>query len=136
MRGTWQGSGTWQAGGPDLGGLAPVALLFFIAYAATAAIAQVIVWIAVIMGVLVTAAAVSLVLLWRATRRREAAYEASPQHQRLIAQNARPQVSKGIQSPAIENHYHVHHHYAGAPEAARVIRAIPGAAGDAITERK
>lgn len=132
MRGTWQGGGTWQTGGPDLGRLAPVALLFFIAYAATAAIAQVIVWLAVITGVLVTAAAVALVLLWRATRRREAAYEASAQHQRLIAGNARPQVSKGTQPPAIVNNYHVHHHYAEAPEAARVIRAIPGTAGDAI----
>ena len=44
-----------------------------------------------------------------------------------------PQAATGAQ-PAIEQHYHVHHHYAASPEPARVIRVLPGQAGSPITE--
>ena len=44
-----------------------------------------------------------------------------------------PQAVTGARPAAIENHLHIHHHYAG-PEPARVRTAITGQAGDAITE--
>lgn len=44
-----------------------------------------------------------------------------------------PQAVTGAR-PAIENHFHVHHHYADGREPVRVFTAIPGQAGDALTE--
>ena len=44
-----------------------------------------------------------------------------------------PQVKQGTTMSAIENHYHIHFDPADR-EAARIIRAIPGIAGDAITK--
>lgn len=51
----------------------------------------------------------------------------------VITARPAPQVTHAP-PPAIETHYHVHHHYAAAPEPARVITtASPATAGD-ITE--
>jgi hypothetical protein len=133
-RGTWQGSGTWQTSGLDLGAATGPAVLVVIAAAAVTVIAQIIVWLAVITGILVLAGAAVLVLVWRHTKRREAAYEASPQHQQLIGAKVTPQVSQGTPAPSIVNNYYIRIDPADR-EAARIIRtALPGMAGDIITE--
>ncbi len=62
--------------------------------------------------------------LWRDTGAPPAQLYAEPVTE--LPRTERPQ--------AIEQHFHVHHHYAE-PEPARVT-AIPGTAGDAITEGK
>lgn len=69
-------------------------------------------------GVLSVAAVVAL-MRWQ--DRRQAALTA--RGPLLVTRPAAaPQVTRGTAPPAVENHYHVHHHYAEAPEAARVIR--------------
>ena len=45
-----------------------------------------------------------------------------------------PQVSQGTAPPAIENHYHVHFDPADREAAAIIRQALPGMAGDIITE--
>ena len=80
----------------------------------------------------------AVVALSRVTARREAAFGArlAAAHQRgTLTATVIPQVTQEATArPAIEQHFHVHHHYADSREPARVIRtALPGQAGAAIT---
>lgn len=119
MKGTWKGSGTWKSDGPDPAVVVAVLIAVLLVGGSGAAVAHVVtsllVIAAIVVGVLVAASVAALFLLWRATRHREAAYEASDRHQQIMATVAeitgKPQVTQGTQPPAIENHYHVHHHY-------------------------
>lgn len=63
--------------------------------------------LAAVIAIAVTCGVITLavvVLLARGTRRREAAYAASPQHRRAIGAAVIPQVTRGTPLPAIEYH--------------------------------
>lgn len=131
-KGTWQGSGTFQTdGGPDpavvLAVLIGVLLIGGSGAALISAISSVLVIAAIVIGVLVVAGAAALVLLWRATRRREARYAVSERHQRIMATvaeiTAEPQVTQRVPLPAVEQHVHHHYYGADAQPAFRVVRA-------------
>ena len=85
-------------------------------------------------GILFVAAVVALM---RWTGRREAAFAralAVRSQPATLTATVTPQVTYA-KPPAVEQHVHYHVHVAAAPEAARVIRtALPGTAGDKITE--
>lgn len=119
------------------GGIAGIGVLVAIVIAAEV-IAHAIVWLIAgsMAGIVVSLAAV--VLLTRPLRRweREASVELErTRPARLAAMRAAPQVTATVVPPAIEQHFHLHLH-GDASEAARVIRTIPGYAGEAITEGK
>ena len=134
-RGTWQGSGTWQSSGPDFGDVALIFAVCVVAGVVVEVVLSVIVWIAIGLGILIGAAIVAVVLVWRRTRQREAAYEASPQHQRLIAATVTPQVIQGTPPSAVINNYYIRIDPADR-ESARIIRQLPGIAGGIISEEK
>ena len=128
-RGTWQGSGTWQTGGPDPGVIVAVLIAVLLlggsGAAVASAVASLLVIAAVVVGVLVLTAAAVLFFVWRATRRREAAYAVSDRHQQIMAEvTGKPQVTQGTVPPAIEYHIHNHHHYAA--DSREPARVIPG----------
>ena len=128
-RGTWQGSGSFNTGGPDpsvvLAVLIGVLLIGGSGAAVAHAVTGLLVTVAIVAGVLVVAAAVGLVFVWRATKRREAAYAMSDRHQRIMATVAeikKTQVTQSAPPPAIEQHVHHHHYYPDTQPALRVIR--------------
>ena len=125
-RGTWQGSGTFQTSGPDLDGLIVPVVLVAVAVAVIEFVLSIIVWLAIAAGVVLVIAAAGLIWWLRGAPKRKAEYAAlyaaAFKARRAVTATAAPQVSAGT-APAIENHYHVHHHYAASPEPAR---AIPG----------
>lgn len=129
MRGTWQGSGTWQSSGPDLDGLIVPVVICAVVIAVAEFILSIIVWLAIAAGVVLVAAVAGFVWWRRGEPERKARYDAiyaaafeARRRRGAITADAIPQVSQGT-APAIENHYHVHHHYAAGSEPAR---AIPG----------
>lgn len=86
-------------------------------------------------AVVIIAAGVALVVLIRRAEERSAERVAIWRAERWpeVGTADAAQIPRA-ERRAVENHYHVHHHYAG-PEPARAT-AIPGQAGDAITEGK
>ncbi len=114
------------------GSLAGIGVL--VAVIAAEVIARAIWWLIAgsVAGIIVSLAAV--VLLTRPLRRweREAAAELErTRPARLAAVRAASQVTAPVMPPAVAQHYHLHLH-GDAAEAARVIRTIPGYAGEAI----
>ena len=87
-------------------------------------ILSIIVWLAVAAGVVLVLVAAGLIWWLRGAPKRKAEYAAlyaaAFEARRTVTATAAPQVSAGT-TPAIENHFHVHHHYAASPEPARVI---------------
>ena len=125
--GTWQGSGTWQSSGPDLGGLIVPVVIAAALVAVVEFILSIIVWLAIAAGVVLVLAAAGLVWWLHGAPKRKAEYAAlyaaafeSRRPVQTVTATVIPQVPTGA-GPAIENHYHVHHHYAASPEPARVI---------------
>lgn len=124
MKGTWQGSGTWQTSGPDLG---DVGLIFVVVAAAgvvVEVVLSIIVWIAVALGI-VSALAVAL-LVWRLRGKpgREARFAAAIAAQReraTLTATAVPQVSRAA-TPAIEQHVHYHYHAADGQAVPAIMR--------------
>ena len=148
MKGTWQGWGTWQARGGGLGPLAAVVGVAVVVIGALEWLLARIWWL--IGGTVVLAAAVvaAYIALSRWTDRREARFaerrraELAERPAAGLPQRPRPAaVEAAPQPPAIVNHYHGPHLTIygrdGEEAAARIIRqALPGPAGDAITEGK
>jgi hypothetical protein len=129
-RGTWQGSGTWQtSGGMTAGGVAGliiVALAIGWAGKHARGITEATVITAVVLGAVCLGAVVAgVAIAWRSMRRRGVTWTPAspPASRQAVTAPLPPQVSRGT-PPAIENHYHVHHHYteAGERESAAVIR--------------
>ena len=77
MRGTWQGSGTWQSGGPDLGGLVVPVVIAAVAVAVAEFVLSIIVWLAIAAGVVLVLAAAGLIWWLRGAPKRRAAYDAA-----------------------------------------------------------
>lgn len=130
-------------GGGEGGGILVLAVLAVV----IEKVLHVIVQVMLVTGACAALAFMIVFLIARDTRRREAAYAASPQHQRLIGATATPpvtrvtpQVTQGTTPPVIVNHYGPQFHIYGEDgreAAARLIRPmIPGMAGDAITEEE
>jgi hypothetical protein len=147
-RGTWQGSGTWQTSGPGLGPLAAAAGIAVVVIGALEWLLARIWWLIGGTAVLAAAAIAAYIALARWTDRREARF-ADRRRTELAAQAAaelphRPRpaaVEAAPQPPAIVNHYHgpqiTIYGRDGEEAAARIIRqALPGTAGEAITEGK
>ena len=131
VRGTWQTGG---GGGPDLAPAATALVAAVLVFGAVSWLAARAWWILGGLAVLFALAGVGAVFAWHAVRRMKAADQAQIATIRTLRAGAFPQATQRTVPPAVENHYHVHHHYAEAPAPARVIRAIPGTAGDAITK--
>lgn len=131
-RGTWQGSGTWQTSGPDLRAVVLVAAVLLLGGSGVAAkvASGLFAFVIIAAVVVVLALAVTVFAIWRVSGGRGMVYRPNPP---AVTATGKPQVTQGT-PPAIENHYHVHHHYADSREPARVFTAIPGHAEDAITE--
>ena len=128
-RGTWQGSGTFQTGGPDPAAVIAILAVILLlgsggaAAAVMHAVTGLLVMLAVVVAVLMAAAVAGLFFVWRATRRREAAYAVSERHQRIMAEvRGMSQVPQKAEPPALEQHIHYHYHGGDAREPLRVIR--------------
>ena len=141
MRGSWQGSGTWQTSGPDLGGLVVPVVIAVVVVAVVEFILSIIVWLAVAAGVVLVLAAAGLIWWLRGAPKRKAEYAAlyaaafeARRPVQTVTATVIPQVQQPAQ-PEIHNHGPQFHFYgAASPEAVRVIRqALPG---EAITERE
>ena len=139
-RGTWQGSGTFQTGN-GTEAVAYCLVAGFLIMAGASWVLRHMLWIVVPAGIVLAAGASGLIWWLRGAARRKARYaaayaEAFARHRaaRTVTATVTPQVSDGT-PPAVENHYHVHHHYASVPETAAMLTALPGKAGaQAITE--
>lgn len=125
MRGRWEGSGTFQTSGPDLDGLIVPVVIAVVVVAVVEFVLSIIVWLAVGAGVVLVLGAAGLIWWLRGAPKRRAEYAAlyaaAFEAHRAVTVTAAPQVAQGTAPPAIENHYHVHHHYADGQEPARVI---------------
>jgi hypothetical protein len=141
-RGTWQGSGTWQTTGdgfakPVLIGAGSLGALLVVEWVASHAVEVLAVTAAC--GALAVAAVVAL-MRWGDRREARHAIEhpfltVRPAPATLTA-TVIPQVSQP-ERPAIPQVVNFNFYGTGSTMAARAIRqAIPGQAGDAITERK
>ena len=136
-RGTWQGSGTWQSGGPDLG---DIGLIFAVCAAAgvvVEVVLSIIVWIAVALGIASALAVVGLVWWVRGKPAREARFTAALAAQRqahAVTATVTPQVTQETR-PAIVNNYYITIDPASREAAGIIRQALPGPAGD-ITEGK
>jgi hypothetical protein len=137
MRGTWQGSGTWQTGGPDFTGLVGPVVLVAVAVAVIEFVLSIIVWVAIALGVVLVLVAAGLIWWLRGAPRRKAAYDAAYRAAfearrpvQTVTATVIPQVPAGAR-PTIEQHTHYHVHLGAAgPEAVHVIRSLPGTAGE------
>ena len=76
MRGTWQGSGTWQTSGPDPG-LLGLAALVAVLYIVAEIVLQLIWYIAAFLAAVLIGAVIGAVLFRRSTRRHAAELEAT-----------------------------------------------------------
>lgn len=144
MKGTWQGSGTWQTSGFDLEGLLVPVVLVAVAVAVVEFILSIIIWLAIAAGVLLALLAAVLVWWLRGAPKRRAeftaAYAAAFEAHRpaQVTATVIPKVSQGTSWPAVAPPPQVTFNFYGlAPEQqAAVIRtALPGQrSGDIITE--
>jgi len=133
-RGTWQGSGTWQSSGPDLTGLIGIAVLVGVAYAAAEVVLALIWYIAAVLAV-VLAAAIGAGIWLICTRRSREARAAEAYAARFRELQERQRVAAATVLAPLEQHTHYHVHV-GDQQAAIIRQALPGTAGDAITEGK
>lgn len=125
-RGTWQGSGTWQTSGPDFTGLlVPVVLIG--AAAGVAMFVLEFIWY-IVAALAVFTVAFAAAFIWAVRTRPTRTAEPGRRGIALVGYTplpeAKPEVTPGT-APAIENHYHVHHHYADSRERPG-IPVIPG----------
>jgi hypothetical protein len=130
MRGTWQGSGTWQSGG----GLVVPVVIAAVAVAVAEFVLSIIMWLAIAAGIVLVLAAAGLIWWLRGAPKRKAAYAAA-YAAAFEAQRRPATVTATVIPPAMPPVVNFNFYAAGSPEPARVIRTvIPGTAGDAITE--
>lgn len=130
MRGTWQGSGTWQTSGPDLGGLIVPVVLVAVAVAVVEFILSIIVWIAVAAGVILVLVAAGLIWWLRGAPKRKAEYAAlyaaafeARRPVQTVTATVIPQV-RWPEQPAVTNNFNFYG--VASPEVARIIRtALP-----------
>lgn len=121
-RGTWQGSGTFQTGSSGTETMAYCLVAAALIVGGASWVMRHMLWIAIPAGILLAIAAGGLIWWRRGAAKRQARYDAAyaaafARHRaRTVTATVKPQVTQGTQ-PAIENHYHVHHHYA-VPETA------------------
>ena len=88
MKGTWQGSGTWQTSGPDLGDVGLVLVAVAAAGVVVEVVLSIIVWIAVALGIASALAVVALVWRLRGKPAREARFAAAIAAQRQVPKSA------------------------------------------------
>jgi len=136
VRGTWEGRGTWQTSGPDLSGIAGPVAIAVVVVAVVEFILSIIVWLAVAAGVVLVLVAAGLIWWLRGKPEREAEVAGllAARHEALAA-TVKPQVTYAP-VPALEQHVHYHYHAADGRGPARIFTALPGQAGEAITERE
>lgn len=129
MRGTWQGSGTWQTSGPGAGLVLAVAAAV-VALAALGWLLARLWWLLAGTAVLAAAGIAGYIALLRWASRHDTRPAMDlPAAARAVPAAAEPQVVPAPQLPAIENHVHYHVHVTSAPEAAGAFTAIPGPSG-------
>jgi hypothetical protein len=141
-RGTWQGSGTWQTSGPDLGPLAALAGIAVVVIGALEWLLARIWWLIGGTVLLVAVAAAAFVALSRWTERREARFAAQRRAQlaeRAAAELPRPQRPAVEAAPQTVITGGTHIWLGNMPDAAQaaiIRKALPGTAGDATTDMK
>jgi len=132
-RGTWSGSGTFEV----TGGGGRVVLIAVAALAAVSAAEWVLsrlLWLLAVTAVAVTVAVAVVWWLIRRQQRREAVHAAMRTFVTARVQAVPLSSAARRELPAV-THLHLHFDRADTDEAARIIRtALPGQAGDAITE--
>jgi hypothetical protein len=132
VKGTWQGSGTFEVTGVGIGPLIAVAAIVAMAStlaAIVAAILAALFWILVAVAVVLVAVIVLMVL---AIRRSMAAHRPSFTVQAEVIREPRPQVT-AARAPA-EVHYHggTHLHVEAGADMAVVRQSIPAEALEAL----
>jgi hypothetical protein len=126
LRGTWQGSGTWQTSGPDLSGLVGVAALVAVAVAVMMFVLEFIWYIVAFLAAVAVGTVIGAVLLRRKTTRHAAELEATRAN-RLEAVPSRRQVARANTPQAITNNYGPVFYVTGQDVPAAVARVvIPG----------
>ena len=119
MRGTWQGSGTWQTSGPDPG-LLGLAALVVVLYIVAEIVLQLIWYIAAFLAAVLIGAVVGAVLFRRSTRKHAAELEAT-RPARLAAATPRREVP-AAGAPAIGAVYNFNFYGTPEHERATIIR--------------
>ena len=117
-RGTWQGSGTWQTSGPDLGPLLALAAVAVAVAGACAVAAWILAWLWAVLLVLAACVTLTAVIVFRLkawSDRKAAAVFAAREPPRVRAERV-AEIPR-TEHPAIENHYHVHYHAADGQQA-------------------
>jgi hypothetical protein len=141
MRGTWQGSGTWQSSGPDLGGLLVPVVLVAVVVAVVEFILSIIVWLAIAAGIVLVLVAAGVVWWLRGAPKRKAEYAAlyaaafeARRPAQTVSATVAPQV-RWPEQPAVTNNYGPQFHFSGPDAEAQMARVIRSAirAGEAIT---
>jgi len=138
VKGSWEGSGTWQTSGFDWASLIGVAALAGVAAAVAMFVLEFIWYIVAILALLLAGFVIGLVWVLRTRPAREAkAAQLYAARFQAFREQPEPQVT-ATTVPQLEQHV-VNFNFYGVPEdrqAAIIARAIPGTAGDAITEGK
>lgn len=140
MKGTWQGSGTWQTSGGGSGAALRAVLYAVLGCVAIAAACWLLArlwW--VLGGLLLAVVSVAAVIRWliRAQERREAMHAARRPFGLAQQQAPAAMTAQAMPAALTSGDLHLHFHDADAERAAAIIRqALPGPAGDAITEEK
>jgi hypothetical protein len=135
VKGTWQGSGTWQTSGLDVGGLVAAAAAIAAACWAAEVVLQLLWYIVAVLGAAIVGTVLAVVAVQRRVHQHAAMLEAT-RPARLEAVTGRAVTTQA--PPAIVNNYGPQIHVygdRGEQAAARIIRqAIPGTAGDPYTK--
>jgi hypothetical protein len=122
MRGSWEGGGTWRTSGPDFTGLIPAAVVVGVVAGVAVVVAEFILYIVAFAAVVLAGLAAAAVVYSRKSRARWDRLEATrpARHAAILGPDSVP-VTEGT-PPVIENHLHIHHHYAASREP---LPAIP-----------
>ena len=122
MRGTWQGSGTWQSSGPNLAPVVFIVLLVVFGGAVAAAIVEALVILAVA-GVVVVAGVLAFVIYMR---RHPGTFIPQPQIHGFVERQPEPKALPAKQPPQIVNTYFGGTHYHAPAGEAVVHRLVRG----------
>ena len=112
MRGTWQGSGTWQTSGPDFGSVVVLVVAGACVVVAASVVAWILAWLWAVLLVLAACAVLTAVIVLRLKRwsdRQAAAVFAAREPPRLRAEPVAevPRVERPAIEPPREIHLHL-----------------------------